>query len=344
MRVTIGPVIFSSVDSHRSTVRLEQFARSANSRWVMLRDSRTRFISSLVIYSGIMYLSIRVPHYYLLVLNHIFVGESSDNYRQNGGTQDQGMSILILYSQCAKILLIMYITDEELNSFIADHRKFILSSAYKATGRFVSESDDEYSVALIAFNEAVKAYEEDKGDFHAFAALVIKRRLIDYLKSNSGHQSEILTDPAAMDGDVDEEDPYISHNLEVRKKQAEMSEETFDNRPGTGPMRDEIEAVQKILSGYGFSFSDLAECSPKAEKTKEVCAKAVAFLLKDHELIRKMQDSKTLPIKEIEKSLKVPRKILERHRRFIIASTEILNGEYPLLGEYMSYVRRMMET
>lgn len=234
--------------------------------------------------------------------------------------------------------------EEALNRFIEEHRRFILASAYKATGHFVTESDDEYSVALIAFHEAVKAYEAEKGDFHAFAALVIRRRLIDHLKAQQGTMREILTDPYVMDGDVDEEDPELAYELEVRRRQAELSEGTTENRPGTGPMRDEIEAVQGILREYGFSFSDLAECSPKAGKTKEVCAKAVAFMLKNPELIAKMREGHTLPIKEIEKNLRVPRKILERHRRFIIASTEILNGEYPLLGEYMSYVRSMMET
>lgn len=241
---------------------------------------------------------------------------------------------------------ITQLRDDEaaLNKFISDHKRFILSSAYKVTGHFVTENDDEYSVALIAFNEAIRAYETDKGDFHAFAGLVIKRRLIDHFKFESRFQGEILTDPSVMDGDVDEEDAEFSHELEVRRKEAELSEETTENRPGTGPMKDEIEAVQAILKGYGFSFSDLPEVSPKASKTKEICARAVVFLLRNPGLIAKMQDLHTLPIKEIEKSLKVPRKILERHRKFIIASTEILNGEYPLLGEYMSYVRRMMET
>lgn len=234
--------------------------------------------------------------------------------------------------------------EEALNRFIEEHRRFILSCAYKATGHFVTESDDEYSVALIAFHEAVKAYESEKGDFHAFAALVIRRRLIDHLKSQPGAKREILTDPYVMDGDVDEEDPELAYELEVKRRQAELSEETSENRPGTAPMRDEIEAVQGILKGYGFSFADLAECPPKAGKTREACAKSVAFMLRNPEMIEKMQEGHTLPIKEIERSVKVPRKILERHRRFIIASTEILNGEYPLLGEYMSYVRSMMET
>ena len=72
-------------------------------------------------------------------------------------------------------------TDENyMNDFIKKHKKFILLSAFRATKRFITENDDEYSVAMIALCEAVKSYEESKGSFKGFAFLVIKRRLTDY--------------------------------------------------------------------------------------------------------------------------------------------------------------------
>jgi RNA polymerase sigma factor len=41
----------------------------------------------------------------------------------------------------------------------------------------------------------------------------------------------------------------------------------------------------------------------------------------------------------IEKNTNVPRKILERHRKYIIAAIEILSGEYPYLADYLRYIR-----
>ncbi len=235
--------------------------------------------------------------------------------------------------------------DESLYSqFIEDHKRFILASACKAVGHFVTESDDAYSVALIAFHEAADSYEENKGDFHAFAALVIKRRIYDHIKSEARFNHEIAVDPGAMDGDVEDETSETAIHLEVRKKEAQLSDEYTENRPGTNSMRDEIDAVQQIFRKYGFSFSDLKACSPKAEKTKKACAQAVIILLKNEELFTKMRSQKMLPIKEIREICAIPRKILDRHRKFIIASAEIMKGEYPLLGEYMRYVRNMMET
>ena len=228
---------------------------------------------------------------------------------------------------------------------VKEHKRFILASAYRATGRFVTESDDEWSVALIAFHEAVKTYAEDKGDFHAFAALVIKRRLLDHLRAGHRHDAEIDVSPEILDGDVEDETEETAIGLAVRKREAALSEEAAQGMaPGANNLRDEIEAVQGLLKEYGFSFFDLTDCSPKAEKTKNACAKAVCALLTDAELLARMRTKKTLPMKELEKLSKVPRKILERHRKYIIAATEILNGEYPLLADYMWYIRKQLIT
>jgi RNA polymerase sigma factor len=45
----------------------------------------------------------------------------------------------------------------------------------------------------------------------------------------------------------------------------------------------------------------------------------------------------------IEKNSQVPRKILERHRKYIVAAIEILSGEYPYLAEYLRYIREEKE-
>ena len=50
--------------------------------------------------------------------------------------------------------------------FIEKHIPFIISCISKFTGRYVSiENDDEYSIGMIAFVEAIEKYKEEKGDF-----------------------------------------------------------------------------------------------------------------------------------------------------------------------------------
>lgn len=230
-----------------------------------------------------------------------------------------------------------------LNKFIEKNRRFILSCAYKTVGHFVTESDDEWSVALIAFHEAVRSYDIEKGDFNAFAALVIRRRLIDLKASAARHGREIVLDTAEIE--TDEDDPQVGVQLEFHRKEAELAEQNTDSRPDANPVKDEIDAMQGVLAAYGFSFFDLVKSSPKAGKTKRACAEAVNCIMENPEILNKMRATHTLPIAEIKKISemkkfsKVPQKILERHRKYIIAATEILLGEYPLLAEYLDYIK-----
>lgn len=55
--------------------------------------------------------------------------------------------------------------EEALELLIEKDKSFIKGTACKVVGRFISESDDEWSVALIAYNEALKSYNETKGLF-----------------------------------------------------------------------------------------------------------------------------------------------------------------------------------
>lgn len=221
---------------------------------------------------------------------------------------------------------------ELFNKFAAEKEFFILKTASKDLGKYITKSDDEWSIALSAFSQAVKDYSFSKGSFLSFAELVIKRRMIDYLRNRSKNDSEILVDPFIFSSESDEDDEANTIiKSEVSKKISILPDDTLKN---------EIMTITDVLLQYGFSFYDLTSCSPKAEKTKLACAKAVRFISENPLLYKEMQTSKTLPLKEIEKNTKLPRKILERHRKYIIAAVEIITGDYPYLAEYMRFVRK----
>ena len=225
------------------------------------------------------------------------------------------------------------------NKFIADNEKFILTSAYKAVGRFVTKSDDAWSIALIAFNEAIDAYDENKGSFASFSALIIKRRVIDHLRSEGRHDKEVAFDMTDMELSDEEDGGSKALETQVRSKVSQMSEQDPGSASSAITVTDEIEALKSVLDSFSFSFFDLTECSPKAAKTKKACGEAVRCLLEHKELYSKMITSKMLPIAEIEKNTSLPRKILERHRKYIITAGIILGGDYPLLSEYMRDIK-----
>jgi len=199
----------------------------------------------------------------------------------------------------------------KLSALIERNEIFILRSAAKTARRYVSKSDDEWSIALSAFYEAVKKYSYDRGSFIAFAELIINRRLIDYFRAQNKYYNE---------------------------KQVESVDDRV-NSDDEESMKLEINAISLVIKGYGFTFMDLIESSPKAVKTKHACGKATAYLLKNPLLIYEMRKTRQLPLKTIEKKEKIPRKLLERHRKYIIAAVEILNGDYPYLAEYLSFIR-----
>lgn len=225
--------------------------------------------------------------------------------------------------------------ENALADLIEANRAFILRCAAETTHRYITDSDDEWSIALLAFSEAVRDFEGGKGSFHGLAAIVIKRRILDYLRSQSRYD-ELSVTPDAFDGSLDD-DTAVGVELAVQRR---MGEEAADAADDTAERaRAEIAEMQEILHGYGFSFFDLAESSPKADKTKRSCGVAIRTLIASVVLLAKMRLAHLLPIKDLSAESGVVRKILERHRKYIIAGAEILDGDFPILAGYLSYVK-----
>lgn len=223
-------------------------------------------------------------------------------------------------------------TDDKLFLKLVNNQKpFIINCAYKTTNKYIKTSDDEWSIAILAFYNAVKSYDESKGGFLPFAQLIIKRNLIDYYRSGKKYNSEYPVNPNVFESGPIEDDEDVGLKIQITDKLVENQEYS---------LKDEIDAANEELMKFGFSFFDLVECSPKSKKTKEACKKAVLYILNNNILISEIYSSKQLPIKTIQKNTNLPRKILERHRKYIIAAIEILSGEYPGLAEYVSFIRK----
>lgn len=204
---------------------------------------------------------------------------------------------------------------------------FIIKTASGVLRRYVTRSDDAWSVALIAFWEAADGYREEKGAFEAYAGLVIRRRLIDYQRREIRHAREIDVEPAAFSGDSEENTPKFA----LCNQQANWQE---------ARLREEITEITQRLSCYGFTFETLADSCPKSIKTKRACVDAAAYLLDNPALIARMRHSLRLPIKPLAAGARVSEKLIERHRSYIIAVVEILEGEYPELAAYLTVVKQ----
>src|SRR5690554_416529 len=79
------------------------------------------------------------------------------------------------------------------NQLITEYQPYVVKLTSQFCKRYVSpELDDEYSIALSAFNEAINQFSTTSGrSFLSFSQTVIRRRLIDYVRSEQRHKKQI---------------------------------------------------------------------------------------------------------------------------------------------------------
>ncbi|HHV59084.1 MAG TPA: RNA polymerase sigma-I factor [Clostridiaceae bacterium] len=213
---------------------------------------------------------------------------------------------------------------EEIDPLIREYKPFIMATLRNCTQKsYITEQDDEYSIALIAFTEAVKAYRNDKGNFLSFAKQIIKMRCIDYYRKEKRHSYDL----PFLDNTNEENAENNIIYLQSLKNFAQ--DELAHNRAL------EIEQLKQELADWNISFPDLVNVSPKQAKTRQMCKKVIDYLMKDEDKLQYIFRKKMIPLSDIEKDTLIPRKQLERVRKYIIAVLIIKKGDYPFLNDYV---------
>ena len=125
---------------------------------------------------------------------------------------------------------------DDRNKFIEAHLSFIIKTITKLTNKYVSlENDEEFSIALIAFNEAIDKYNSSRGPFLPFAQLVILSRLKNYFQSENKFVTTESIDKLKDDG-IDVES-IIENPIE-----------------DTSVLKDEIDSLKKVVSEFGLNL------------------------------------------------------------------------------------------
>ncbi len=217
---------------------------------------------------------------------------------------------------------------EAREALISRFMPLILRAASRASGRYVRPGqDDEVSVGMIAFNEAIDSYDSTKGSsFLSFAEVVIRRRLIDYYRKEAGRPEVPLTA-------LDEEDEEGNVDNFAEKRQAVDAHLRRDQAAGC---REEIERFKVVLREFGIGFSELVEISPKHEDARVRAIEAARMVAGNPAWSGHLRQRKELPLKELEKEAKVSRKTLERQRKYIIAIALILMEDLHYLRDYLN--------
>ncbi len=208
------------------------------------------------------------------------------------------------------------------DSVIAKYAPFILKTASDFSNRFIKAGvDEEYSISLMAFNEAIDSYDCTKGvSFFAFARVVIRRRLMDYCSKKNRTGSEVSIQM------LEEQNPHIEYSISLdRYKQT--TEQEF--------RKMEIEDYQRALKEFNISFDSLVDDAPKKMDARKRAMETARIIADCPEYISHLMKTKQLPLAGIVGKTSLSRKTLERNRKYIIAIVLILSGDYSYLKDYI---------
>jgi RNA polymerase sigma factor len=217
------------------------------------------------------------------------------------------------------------------NQFITDYQPYVAKIASRFCKRYIDPAcDDEFSIALGAFNEAINQYAPDKGrSFLGFAETVMRRRLIDYVRK----QQKFNKQTPYSSFEVEDEEDNIANPVEIQQAMDHYSEQReVEERRG------EIGEFSRELAEFSIRFGDLADSSPKHYDSRQALFTIARLLADRPELMTILRTKRMLPIKEMLAICGVSRKTLERNRKFIIAVALIFHGNYPYLRDYLQIV------
>lgn len=213
------------------------------------------------------------------------------------------------------------ITIKNLDNLVEQHMAFIIRTASNMTGRYISiENDEEFSIALLAFAEAVEKYEEDRGNFMGFAKIVMESRLKNHFAKLSNQPKTISLEEL---GDKSEE-LFIEEEIEVS-----------DN----SQLQQEITCYRKELLYFGITLECLADQCPKHKDTRKNAVRIAEQTSRDIPTVELTYRKKKLPIREVAKLTKVTEKVVKKSKKFILATMIIFVKNFPGLTYWIKGAR-----
>ena len=210
------------------------------------------------------------------------------------------------------------------DELIRDYLPFIKAETSRFMGRPPQEGrDDELGIAMFAFHEAVMAYDRTRGAFLPLAAMTIKNRLIDFRRRERRH-AEVSSLDEGRGGD---DRPLVERLASERDE--------IEERETRRASRAEIREFSAKLEALGVSLADVAENSPRQQRTLEACRSALAYARRSQGILDRLVQNGKLPIAELSRGAGVDRKTLERHRRYLVALLLAYTNGYEIIRGHL---------
>lgn len=209
--------------------------------------------------------------------------------------------------------------------FIEDYIPFILKVISGFNSKIVDlKSSDEYSIGLMAFDEAIIKFDSSRSkNFFKFAEMVIKRRMIDYFRNTSSiNKNEIPLSSFDTGGE---------NKLEEKLSMVDAGYEV-DRYEFICELRD----FSKQLESFGLNIVNLPEYIPKHKDSKQMCMRIAKMIIENKNIYQKLKTKKYIKMKELSKLIDVHPKTVERNRAYIICLCIILDNDYENFKAYLN--------
>lgn len=207
---------------------------------------------------------------------------------------------------------------------ISSYKPYIINIVSHICKRFISWSDEEASVGLLAFNRAIDTYESEKGrNFLNFAYCLIKRDMINHFRRSRNQNCHL-----SLDYTADEED-------EITEVEIEKSMQYYQDKIVSNELVEEILELDNLLGEYGIKFEELENLSPKHRDTREILNRMALDFIKDKELVDELIKKRRFPAAAFVKKSGYNIKSVEKHRKYLITLIIInLHPEWMHLASY----------
>lgn len=214
------------------------------------------------------------------------------------------------------------------DDLIRDYTPFILKTAASCAKRYiVLGEDDEASVALSAFDESINAFKSNRPGFLAFAATVIRRRLIDYYRKQARrreipfsalnpyrNESEDLWDPSCL--------AYSTKDWQAVIER-----------------RDDIENWKQDLGKFGLTLRQVVQATPKHKDARERAMYMAQLIVQNDKLKTFFLKNHKIPVDGLLSAMpekrRVSKKTVVRQKVYITAIAIAMTGDYPSIEGFL---------
>jgi RNA polymerase sigma factor len=211
--------------------------------------------------------------------------------------------------------------------FLESGLPFVRREVRRFTRSFFVDQEEEFSVGLEAYNQAIDSYRIERGvPFEAYARLLIRNRLLDADRHN---RTKV---------------PTVSLSEKPSEDGLALEETLAD--PRSGQVQDDLEYKEAVfqleldLSRFGLDLAGVAGRFPKHLDSRLLCIRVARCLSEDELLHGRMMQESRLPGTELSRRCGIPLKTVERNRASIVLLALLMRSELRLIHTYIAFFER----